>query len=294
MKNNTLCLIFITLFICFSTSIVKAQPNCLKGDCFNGFGILTGMIKDANYSKYIGNFKDGKFHCDDGELIIKKDNYTLKSEGRFVNDYLFEGTENLKWKTKTKNTITSKEEINSGFFENGKLKNGERKVIFTNGTIKNFEIDNFIKKTSISNVLNKYSVNEISGPANQLLKLNQSGTKLYLELGFTNDIVKSNCVFDTGAHGLKLNKKTYNELRKQNLVERLDVDKTKSFGVGGSTDIFYVEIKSVIIGDFNVDNVIAAVDLSNNDPPILVGINFFDKFKNVIWNKKDNTLQLFK
>ena len=123
-----------------------------------------------------------------------------------------------------------------------------------------------------------------------MLKLNQSGTKLFLELGFTNDVVKSNCVFDTGAHGLKLNIKTYNELRKQNLVERLDVDKTQSYGVGGSTDIFYVEIKSVIIGDFKVDNVIAMVDLSNNDPPILVGINFFDKFKSNL-NKKDNTLE---
>ena len=275
----------------FSTSIVKAQRNCLKGDCINGFGIQTGMY-DANYSKYTGNFKEGKFHCDDGELIIKKDNYTLKSKGKFVNGNFFEGIQNIKWKTNNKNS--PKEEINSGFFENGKLKNGEAKFILTDGRIINYEIDNFIKKTSISNILNNYSVNEISGPANQLLKINQSGTKLYLELDFTNDVVISNCVFDTGAHGLKLNKKTYNELRKQNLVERLEIDKTKSRGVGGTTDIFYVEIKSVIIGDFKVDNVIATVDLSNNDPPILVGINFFDKFKNVIWNKKDNTLELFK
>ena len=78
------------------------------------------------------------------------------------------------------------------------------------------------------------------------------------------------------------------------MVERLDVDKTKSYGVGGSTDVFYIVVKSVIIGDFKVDNVIATADMSDNDRPNLVGINFFDKFKNVIWNKNDNTLELFK
>ena len=25
-----------------------------------------------------------------------------------------------------------------------------------------------------------------------------------------------------------------------------------------------------------------------------IGINFFDKFKNVIWNKKQNTLEIYK
>lgn len=293
MKNNTLYLIFISLTLSFLTNNVNAQQKC-KGDCTNGYGTLTGIYANVNFSKYIGNFKEEKFHDDDGELIIKNEDYTSIFFGKFVDDIFIEGTHTINWKTKSKKGIWIKEEINSGFFENEKLKNGLRKLILSDGSIKKFEIDNFIEVSSSSSKLNKYSEDEISGPVNQLLELNQVETKLYLELDFTKDVVKSKCVFDTGAHGLSLNKKTYSELRNLKLVERLDVDKTKSYGVGGSTDVFYIVVKSVIIGDFKVDNVIATADMSDNDRPNLVGINFFDKFKNVIWNKNDNTLELFK
>ena len=46
------------------------------------------------------------------------------------------------------------------------------------------------------------------------------------------------------------------------------------------------------IGDYIIKDVVAIISLEHNYT--LVGIGFFDKFSNIIWNKKENQIKLYK
>ena len=280
-------LCYFALAFCFSTNDVNAQQNCLKGDCFNGEGILKNKLTNGTPYRYEGYFKEGKFHGQ-GVFEYKFDDYKLKEYGEFVNGKISMGVREIYFfKEKQKHLI-------SGSFENKELKNGSKKIIFDDGQINVTKIENFKAVNFTSNTLNQYVKEEIIGPTKQIIALKSMNKKLYLELDFTNDIVLTDCIFDTGARGLSLSYQTYTALKKKKLAERLAVDNVEFYGVGGTEDGFFIKIKSMNIGEHTVKNVIANVSTKKDREFTLIGINFFDKFKNVIWNKKQNTLEIYK
>jgi len=310
MKSYKCYLIFTLLFICYLSSNVKAQQNCLKGDCIEGFGIMKGNYTDGSSFKYEGNFKNRMFN---GKGILKNQNYNTEYNGNFVNNKFtcsncsisYQIDENKYYEygqfveNKLKEGIreisyTDQKKVYDGTFQNDELKNGTKKIIYKNGQIHTTEIVNFKIINETSNISNIYSEKEIIGPLKQIIDLGVNGKKLNVEIKFTNEIILSDCIFDTGAYGLSLNYKTFKALKDKNLAEKLNVDNINFEGVGGVDKSFMIKIYSVKIGDFTLKNVIADVSYDINRDFTLVGINFFDKFNNVIWNKKDNTLELFK
>lgn len=310
MKSYKCYLIFTLLFICYLSSNVKAQQNCLKGDCIEGFGIMKGNYTDGSSFKYEGNFKNRMFN---GKGILKNQNYNAEYNGNFVNNKLtcsncfisYQIDENKYYEygqfveNKLKEGVreisyTDQKQVYDGTFQNDELKNGTKKIIYKNGQIHTTEIVNFKIINKTSNISNIYSEKEIIGPLKQVIDLGVNGKKLNVEIKFTNEIILSDCIFDTGAYGLSLNYKTFKALKDKNLAEKLNVDNINFEGVGGVDKSFMIKIYSVKIGDFTLKNVLADVSYDINRDFTLVGINFFDKFNNVIWNKKDNTLELFK
>lgn len=310
MKNNTRYLIFITLFICFLSINLKAQQNCIKGDCIEGFGIQKGKLTDGSSYIYEGNFKNGMFN---GKGILKAQNNNAEYDGNFINNKFtcsncslsyqineqkfFEYGQFVENKLKDgfrEINFTNQKQVYTGTFQNDELKNGKQEIINQNGQIEIIEIVNFTESNITSNTLNYYYEEDIIGPLNQMIDLRVDGKKLHLEIKFTNEIILSSCIFDTGAHGLSLNYKTFKALKDRNLAEKLNIDNIDFLGVGGTDKSFLIKIYSVKLGDFTLKNVIADVSYDINRDFTLVGINFFDKFNNVIWNKKDNTLELFK
>jgi len=294
-------------------SINKASAQCITGDCKEGYSILKGkytngssfiyegnfknsmfngkgILKDEyNNTEYNGTFINNKFTCSNCSITYEIDKNNYYEYGKFVENILKEGVCEINFpEDKQKHFYT-------GSFANRELKNGTKKIIYDDGQIEIIEIVNFQETNTTSNILNTYSKKDIIGPSQQVIKLAKNKKKqLNLEIIFTDDIILSDCIFDTGAHGLSLNYKTYKALKEKNLAEKLNIDAVMFKGVGGTDESFMINIYKVKIGDFTLKNVIASVSIDGNKDFTLVGINFFDKFDNVIWNKKQNTLELFK
>jgi predicted aspartyl protease len=66
--------------------------------------------------------------------------------------------------------------------------------------------------------------------------------------------------------------------------------KAKTFGVGGTSAGDYVLFDTIEIGGYTIKNVIAHVHTDNDFT--LIGVDFFDKFGNVEWNRNQSTLTL--
>ena len=61
---------------------------------------------------------------------------------------------------------------------------------------------------------------------------------------------------------------------------------------GGSTMNKYVQIDEIILGNYKILNVVALVRLSQNNS--LMGAQFYDKFSNVKWDMKDETVIFYR
>ena len=141
----------------------------------------------------------------------KFDDYKLKEYGEFVNGDILMGVREIYFfKEKQKHLI-------SGSFVNNELKNGSKKIVFSDGQINEIKIENFKAVNLTSNTLNQYVEEEIIGPTKQMIALKLENKKLYLELGFTNDIVLPDCIFDTGARGLSLSYKNLHSIKKRKI-----------------------------------------------------------------------------
>ena len=128
---------------------------------------------------------------------------------------------------------------------------------------------------------NHYNADDIIGSDVMLQTLND---KAFIEIGLGN--TKTNILWDTGAYGQS--KYDFGKLLESG-VEFMDLNlKTVGYGVAnipleGQTLI----INNLKIGDYILNNVVC-----NYYPDFersLIGMNFFDKFDNVKWDKKMNT-----
>ncbi|MDG1348474.1 MAG: retropepsin-like aspartic protease, partial [Flavobacteriales bacterium] len=104
--------------------------------------------------------------------------------------------------------------------------------------------------------------------------------------------VKGEWWFDTGAYGISIGKRLFDRLVESGIKYRDLKMNVTVFGVGGSSENKYIILDEITIGEITVKNVVATVRLEQNYS--LLGVQFFDKFSNVEWDMKAETLKLYK
>ena len=140
------------------------------------------------------------------------------------------------------------------------------------------------KKDCIKNNRNHYNPDDIIGGSSSKVILEILNDAAFIEIGFGN--TKTNIKWDTGAYGLALSKYDFRKLLESG-VEFFDLNlKAVSYGVAnipleGKTLI----LNNLKIGEYTVNNVVCTYQPTMERS--LIGMNFFDKFDNVTWDKKE-------
>ena len=94
-----------------------------------------------------------------------------------------------------------------------------------------------------------------------------------------------------------MNQTQWDELSKGLVFEDLKISgKSEAVGAEHNTK-YYKIIEPIIIGRYSIKNLIVGVtqirSLKNPDKDNLIGLGFFNKFSNVIWNMSEETLKLY-
>lgn len=240
----------------------EGKITLIDGDSYDGYwenGNLHGQgtYTYANGNKYVGECKNSK----------------RTGEGIF---------------TSTTNEL---EYIENGNFNNSVLINGSRSYKYHSGlhVIENIEGGIVIdEKRNDKNYYKKSDI--ISEKSSTKINLERRKDKYYLSLKVSD--IEGEWIFDSGADVLSIGKRLFDRFVNDGIKFRdLNMNVT-TFGIGGTTENKYIILDKIKIGEFIVKNVVAIVRLENDYS--LMGIQFFDKFSNVEWNMKDNTLELYK
>jgi hypothetical protein len=249
MNKNSIYLISVTLMLFFSTSFLKAQQNCLKGDCIEGLGIIKGKYSDNSSYTYEGNFKNGKFEGF-GVFIDKNQQY----EGNFKNgEYHGLGTLNGRYQDRTKFQYQGNFK-NNKFHGEGKLKiNNEIWVgLFNYGnqidSLGNWNYENYFDKENIISDLNS-----------QTIQLAQKNGHCYLGISLLSGYLKR-FMLDTGASEFVLSLEDFNILKKNGLeFKKLNIKRSFRTANNQKISASFYEVYNLEIGDFNINKSIVAV-----------------------------------
>jgi len=311
-----------TIIIFLITQIVFGQ--CVKGDCYDKKGKY--IFKDKSWFEgewNEGNFVSGKFfykqsgdyavgEFKDGLFVEGKYNFSNGNwqEGSFNESNLINGTSFYK---------------QSGDYAVGEFKDGflvEGKYNFSNGNWQegSFNKSNLINGTSFykynsgleclfiykgglvikrtCNNQNQYNEDDIvSGPSSSIINLKKFDDQpdaYYINITINNKKIKF--LFDTGCSSFTMNQTQWDELSKGLVFEDLKISgKSEAVGAEHNTK-YYKIIEPIIIDRYSIKNLIVGVtqirSLKNPDKDNLIGLGFFNKFSNVIWNMSEETIHL--
>ncbi len=106
------------------------------------------------------------------------------------------------------------------------------------------------------------------------------------------DAFEAKWVFDSGAQLTSIGKRMFERLKQEGVTFKDLKLNIKTFGVGGVSNGNLVIIENIRVGDYLIKDFIFKVNLENNFS--LLGMDFMDMFSNVIWNKRDSSLTLYK
>lgn len=290
-----------TIIIFLTTQIIFGQ--CVKGDCYDKNGKYIFKDKSWFNGKWDeGNYVNGEyFYAINGDYAV----------GTFKDGFLVEGKYNYK----------KSGDYAVGIFKNGLLVNG--RYTFLNGSwsegtfqelnlidgkefhkYKNgqecfFVYEGGLKIKSTCNNQNHYNMDDIvSGPYSSKIQLNKfddTPNAYYIYLTINNKKVKFH--FDTGCSLFTMNQTQWDELSKGLDFEDLNI-LGKSEAVGAEHNVKYFKILDPIyIDKYSIKNLIVGVtqirSLKNPDKDNLIGLGFFNKFSNVIWNMSEETIKLY-
>jgi len=255
--------------------------GCLINGTPNGFGKKIyekeGIIEE-------GIFQNGAI-INGQRKYINIDDYQVYNQcGKFSKNNLVEGLIEIIYKNNYKI-------IQEGFFLNGGLIDGKRTDYYIDGTIVYSNYEDSKEVSSTNNTTNYYDKNDIIGPDFEKIDLIENN-QLYVDFGSQ----KVKAIFDTGATGLSISKAYYRILKSNSLVDDLNIDFVDGNSSTESTINKYIIVKSFKIGSFTLKNVIATVRINdkNKENFILLGLNLFDKFQNVIYNHKEKYIEIKK
>ena len=104
--------------------------------------------------------------------------------------------------------------------------------------------------------------------------------------------VAHNWHFDTGAEGITISRSVWNKMNKNTRAGKdLNICRTTTGSTGKTKNDDLYLIDEIKIGEYVVKNVVVQITDSKYS---LLGISFFEKFKNVKWDMQKNTLTLYK
>jgi len=288
-------LLLISLLLPFFTI-----AQCIKGDCQQGIGVKKGIFTDNSEYIYTGNFIYGKFN---GEGRVEAENYIAEGvfkDGNLVKGYIQMNTiyysgsfkNNKLHGNNCKKVITSDNSIiiSEGKFINGGFISGYEKFKDKDGFVDSCYYSNGEIIDCIQNDKNIYRQSDLDGPKVSEVELTPVENQLFVKILFTD--IALNIKWDTGAYGIVFSKNDFEKIFK-NGVEFYDLNLTKvSSGVLGidiETKVYI--ISRLQIGEIVVRNVVCNVADINES---LLGMDFFEKFTNVTWDKKKNSLKIYK
>ena len=304
--NKVLLLLLLPLFCLGQQKTIKKE-----GDTQNGKGELIFEQEDGSKVFWKGNFKNGRLEGENGEEKIEQQEITQISKGDFEQGELIKGQieyQNGEFRrilfgefknSKLHGTNCIQEVfyengdvlIEEGRFINGSLIDGTQDSKYANGLNEACEYKDGEKKDCIKNNRNHYNPDDIIGGSSSKVILEILNDAAFIEIGFGN--TKTNIKWDTGAYGLALSKYDFRKLLESG-VEFFDLNlKAVSYGVAnipleGKTLI----LNNLKIGEYTVNNVVCTYQPTMERS--LIGMNFFDKFDNVTWDKKKEYLILYK
>tara|TARA_B100001057_G_C22871457_1_gene959151 strand:- start:12116 stop:13132 length:1017 start_codon:yes stop_codon:yes gene_type:complete len=291
--------------------LVKGKYTSSTGDWLEGSFKESNLIEGTRFYKKNGAYAIGTFK--DGFLVKGKYIFSTGDweEGSFKESNLVEGTRFYEKSGayavgtfKDGFLVEGKYTSSTGDWEEGSFKesnliDGTRFHKLSSGQeCFNIFKDGLIIQTTC-NTQNYYNEDDIvSGPYSSTINLKKFDNKLnayYINLTINNQKVKFH--FDTGCSSFTMNQTQWNELSKGLDYEDLKVS-GKIEAVGAEHNVkYYKIIDPIIIDKYSIKNLIVGVtqirSYKNPDKDNLIGLGFFNKFSNVIWNMSEETIKLY-
>ena len=292
---------FTILFAILAISSYAQSDGCIEGDCQDGIGVKTGQFTSGEAFTYHGEFKYGKYNGT-GKIVSKDyiadgvfyngdfvkgviEDSEKHIEGTFVNNRLH-GDSCL--------IISQSETLRrklTGKFINGALYTGNEIIYHNNGRVNTITYFEGSIIRTLDNGTNHYDPFDLIGPNQTTVNLTVIDDETYIPLSIGN--VDLDIKWDTGAWNLALSKSDYNRLIKAG-VEFKNLDMTVStMGILSiATESQILLLDEITIGELRVKNVVCSYN--PNIRRSLLGMDFWEKYGNVIWNLKDKSLVIVK
>ena len=261
-----------------------SKEQSYEGEWLNGEHHGTGTLYYNSVQRYEGEWLNGEKHGEGTFTYSKEQRYQgewLNGERHGEGTYYYNSSERNgikkyvgNWEHDKPNGIGS-EFYNDGRIWKGKWIEGEQDSGYFND--ENYYNPNDIKGEKISSVINLKEIEK---------------DHYYISIDFNG--LKKDFVFDTGATSIAMSSDLLLELKKHGVkIRDLKIDAGSAKIASGQKVSFnkYV-IDNVRIGNYLLNNVV--VDVGSKGTSSLCGIGLFNKFSNVEWNMKDETLKLYK
>ena len=284
MRNIIIGLLLISPFVGFSQCKKENKEFENYGSyhgCLNDRGLPEGKggIEFSSGDSYNGDWEDGKM-SGNGVYISNEWKYEGQfQDGRMTGKGVF---------TQISLDYTI---IQTGVFNNRNLIKGTEKVTRSNGVIIVSTFLNGSVNSERRNNRNYYEASDISSNVESTIVSTVREDDKYLISLKVNSVI-GEWYFDTGADGISIGKRLFDRLVDSGIKYKDLKMNVTSFGVGGSSENKYIILDEITIGEITVKNVVATVRLEQNYS--LLGVQFFDKFRNVEWDMKAETLKLYK
>ena len=283
MRNQ---LIFLSLFLC-STFTCIAQSNTPPK---SGQHFFEGAYQDGSIYTYKGNFERHQFH---GSGVFKTEGVEI--EGAFVNGSLSTGTIVMS-NTNGHRKFVGSFEMEENYFFTADLIDGQEITTTSLGVITTCEYQNSKKIDCLSNDRNHYNQDDVNGAKKTVIDMHYFSNEYYLPIRVGTKSI--DIKWDTGAYGLVVNSEDFTTLKKlcdQNddvYMESTGIQQQSIYANGqGALGEIWV-LNGLSIGEISVNSLLFVYDSSVTHS--LLGMNFFDKFSNVKWDKASSQMVLFK
>ena len=283
MRNQ---LIFLSLCLISTFSCIAQSDTPPK----SGQHFFEGAYQDGSIYTYDGNFERHQFH---GNGVFKSEGVEI--EGAFVNGSLSTGTIVMS-NTNRYIKFVGSFEMEENYFFTADLIDGQEITTTSLGVITTCEYQNSKKIDCLSNDRNHYNQDDVTGAKKTVIDMHYFSNEYYLPIRVGKKSI--DIKWDTGAYGLVVNSEDFTTLKKlcdQNddvYMESTGIQQQSIYANGqGALGEIWV-LNGLSIGEISVNSLLFVYDSSVTHS--LLGMNFFDKFSNVKWDKASSQMVLFK
>ena len=282
--------LFIFLSLCLISAFTCiAQTNTPPKSGQHSF---EGTYQDGSIYTYDGNFERHQFN---GRGVFKSENVEI--EGAFVNGSLNTGTMIIA-NTHSQLKLVGSFEMEENYFFTTDLIDGQEITTTSLGVVTTCDYQDSKKIDCLSNDRNHYNQDHLNGAKKTVIDMHYFSNEYYLPIGVGS--MSIDIKWDTGAYGLVVNSEdfaTLNTLCDQDgndnvYMESTGIQKQSIYANGqGALGEIWV-LNGLSIGEISVNSLLFVYDSSVTHS--LLGMNFFDKFSNVKWDKASSQMVIFK